>query len=146
MRLARIQGDDRCVLTVYFPGSLARGKSTRSTWAELPASLLPTESLTQDELEHRRRALELWEDVTPGVELPPAHGWVGVVSWMTEDAVFVQLPAAVEPAAHLDNSAFLLPAGRLLDAGLLARILVRVRARQQASDPVGPESVARRTR
>ena len=27
----------------------------------------------------------------------------------------MQLPAAVEPAAHLDNSAFLLPAGRLLD-------------------------------
>ncbi len=115
MRLARIQGDDRCVLTVYFSGSLARGRMTKSRWAELPASMLPTESLTRDELEHRRRALELWEDVTPGVELPPAHGWVSVVSWMTEDAVFLQLPAAVEPAVHLDNSAFLLPAARLLD-------------------------------
>jgi peptide subunit release factor 1 (eRF1) len=42
-------------------------------------------------------------------------GWVGVVSWLTDELVFMQLPAAVEPAAYLDNSPLLFPAGRLLD-------------------------------
>jgi peptide subunit release factor 1 (eRF1) len=49
------------------------------------------------------------------VDFDPAPGWVGVVSWLTEEVYFVPLPAEVEPAAHLDNSPFLYPAGRLLD-------------------------------
>ena len=114
-KLAKIQGDDRCVLTVYFPGSLAGGKKMPTKLTELPTSLLRAESLTRDEDEHRRRSLELWRAEVPKVSLPPPMGWVGVVSWLTEDVTFMQLPAAVEPAAYLDNSPFLLPAGRLLD-------------------------------
>ena len=114
-KLAKIQGDDRCVLTVYFPGSLAGGKKMPTKLTELPTSLLRAESLTRDEDEHRRRSLELWRAEVPKISLPPAMGWVGVVSWLTEDVTFMPLPAAVEPAAYLDNSPFLLPAGRLLD-------------------------------
>ena len=98
-KLAKIQGDDRCVLTVYFPGSLAGGKKMPTQLTELPTSLLRAESLTRDEDEHRRRSLELWRAEVPKVSLPPAMGWVGVVSWLTEDVTFMQLPAAVEPAA-----------------------------------------------
>lgn len=115
LQLAKIHGDDRCVLTVYFPGSLDRDRKSSSELAELPAALLPAEGLTRDEIQHRRRALELWEAVIPGVRLTPALGWVGVVSWLTEETIFMQLPAEVEPAAYLDNSPFLFPAGRLLD-------------------------------
>ena len=103
-KLAKIQGDDRCVLTVYFPGSLAGGKKMPTKLTELPTSLLRAESLTRDEDEHRRRSLELWRGEVPKVSLPPAMGWVGVVSWLTEDVNFMQLPVAVEPAAYLDNS------------------------------------------
>ena len=48
-------------------------------------------------------------------DFPAALGWVGVVSWLTEDVALMQLPVAVEPVAYLDNSPFLLPAARLLD-------------------------------
>lgn len=114
-QLADIHGDDRCVLTVYFPGSLTQGENTAAQLAELPGTLLPAESLTRDEAEHLRRSLELWRDTLRNVSLPPAEGWMAVISWLTEDAAFMQLPTAVEPAVYLDNSPFLLPAGRLLD-------------------------------
>ncbi len=113
--LAKIQGDDRCVLTVYFPGSLAKGAKTAAELAELPASLLPADSLTRDEAEHFRRSLDLWRDTLRTVSLQPAEGWMAAISWLTENAAFMELPIAVEPAAYLDNSPFLLPAGRLLD-------------------------------
>ncbi len=114
-RLTTIQGDDRCVLTVYFPGSLTTGPKAANKLADLPATLLGAESLTADEAEHRRRSLELWSITVRKVHFPGALGWVGVVSWLTEDVAFMQLPVAVEPAAYLDNSPFLLPAARLLD-------------------------------
>ena len=38
-----------------------------------------------------------------------------VVSWLTEDAKFVQLPAKVEEKAYLDNSPYLITAARQLD-------------------------------
>lgn len=114
-RLAMIQGDDRCVLTVYFPGSLTTGPKTANKLMELPETLLGAESLTTDETEHRRRSLDIWHTTVRKVLFPDAFGWVGVVSWLTEDVAFMQLPVAVEPAAYLDNSPFLLPAARLLD-------------------------------
>ncbi len=113
-QLSKIEGPDRCVLTVYLPGSRSRSKR-RTKLADLPESLLNLEELTEDEAEHERRSVELWQAVVSDISLPPADGWVGVVSWLTDDAVFVQLPAEVEPAVHLDNSPFLLPAARLLD-------------------------------
>jgi len=115
-QLAAIRGDDRCVLTVYFSGSLSPSSGKDSVrLVELPAKLISDEGLTDDEAEHLRRSLALWQKTTAGLTLPPARGWVGVVSWMTEDVAFVQLPVPVEPAACLDNSPFLYPAGRLLD-------------------------------
>jgi peptide chain release factor subunit 1 len=114
-RLTTIQGDDRCVLTVYFPGSLTTGPKAANKLADLPATLLGAETLTADEAEHRRRSLELWGTAVHKAHFPAGLGWVGVVSWLTEDVAFMQLPLAVEPAAYLDNSPFLLPAARLLD-------------------------------
>ena len=114
-RLAMIQGDDRCVLTVYFPGSLTTGPKAANKLMELPETLLGAESLTPDETEHRRRSLDLWHITVRKVLFPSAPGWVGVVSWLTEDVAFMQLPVAVELAAYLDNSPFLLPVARLLD-------------------------------
>lgn len=114
-RLAIIQGDDRCVLTVYFSGSMTTGPKAVNKLLELPGTLLGDESLTPDEVEHRRRSMDLWRIAIRKVDFPTALGWVGVVSWLTEDVAFMQLPVAVEPAAYLDNSPFLLPAARLLD-------------------------------
>jgi peptide subunit release factor 1 (eRF1) len=114
-QLARIQGDDRCVLTVYFPSPSASGKANRAKLAELPSGLLPATELSKDEVEHLRRALEIWGRVISGVELPAAAAWVGVVSWLTDEVAFMQLPADVAPAAYLDNSPFLLTAARMLD-------------------------------
>jgi peptide chain release factor subunit 1 len=114
-KLVTIQGDDRCVLAVYFPGELTKGRKALEKLADLPASLLGAESLTPDEAEHLRRSLDLWRAVVSKTSLPTALGWVGVVSWLTEEAAFMQLPSEVEPAAYLDNSPFLLPAARLLD-------------------------------
>ncbi len=114
-RLAMIQGDDRCVLTVYFPGSLTTGPKAADKLAELPGTLLGAESLTPDETEHLRRSMDLWRIAIRKVDFPAALGWVGVVSWLTEDVALMQLPVAVEPTAYLDNSPFLLPAARLLD-------------------------------
>lgn len=111
-QLSKIKGQDRCVLTVYVPGSRSR---SRTNLADLPESLLNLAELTEDEAEHERRSVELWRAVVSDISLPPADGWVGVVCWLTDEAAFVQLPAEVEPAAHLDNSPFLLPAARLLD-------------------------------
>ena len=56
-QLAKIEGNDRCVLTVYFPGSQARDKKIPGKLAELPATLIRPEGLTRDEAEHRRRRL-----------------------------------------------------------------------------------------
>ncbi|MHC4656963.1 MAG: baeRF10 domain-containing protein [Planctomycetota bacterium] len=114
-RLAMIEGDDRCVLTVYFPGSLTTGPKAANRLAELPGSLLKAESLTADEAEHLRRSLDLWHSAVRKVDFPGALGWVGVVSWLTEEVALMQLPVAMEPAAYLDNSPFLLAAARLLD-------------------------------
>ncbi len=47
-RLATIQGNDRCVLTVYFPGSMTTGPKAANKLAELPETLLGSESLTPD--------------------------------------------------------------------------------------------------
>ena len=47
--LSKIQGDDRCVLTVYFPGARARGRKKPPAPAELPDALLPAEGLSRDE-------------------------------------------------------------------------------------------------
>jgi peptide chain release factor subunit 1 len=114
-KLATIQGDDRCVLAVYFPGSMAKGRKALEKLADLPAKLLSDESLSRDESEHRSRSLDAWRAVVSRASLPDALGWVGVVSWLTEEAAFMQLPSEVEQAAYLDNSPFLLPAARLLD-------------------------------
>lgn len=102
-------------MTVYFPGSEARNKKIPVELSDLPASLLRTDSLTRDEVEHCRRSIKLWRAEVPKVSLPPALGWVGVVSWLTEEVAFMQLPSAVDCAAYLDNSPLLLPAGRMLD-------------------------------
>jgi peptide subunit release factor 1 (eRF1) len=115
LKLSKIQGDDRCVMTVYFPGSQAHNKKIPAELPDLPASLLRTDSLTRDEVEHRLRSIELWRAEAPKVSLPPALGWVGVVSWLTEEVAFMQLPSTLDSAAYLDNSPFLLPAGRMLD-------------------------------
>ncbi|MFC1736638.1 Vms1/Ankzf1 family peptidyl-tRNA hydrolase [Candidatus Hydrogenedentota bacterium] len=114
-RLSKIQGNDRCVLTVYFPDALLHGEKARDKLAELPAGLLPVKGLTADELEHYRRSLKLWGATIRKTDFPKAVAWLGVVSWLTEEAFFVQLPATVEPEACLDNSAFLFPAARLID-------------------------------
>ena len=53
--LASIQGDDRCILTVYFPGSLTTGPNADEKLAELPAGLIKAEGLTADEVEHALR-------------------------------------------------------------------------------------------
>ena len=58
-KLAMIQGDDRCVLTVYFPGPLTTGTKATNKLMELPGTLLGDESLTPDEVEHRRRSMDL---------------------------------------------------------------------------------------
>jgi len=114
-KLAAIQGDDRCVLTIYFPGSATSGPNAAEKLAELPGDLIKAEGLTADEAEHRRRCLELWSKAVRKVDFPEAVGWVAVASWLTGDVALMQLPVAVEPAAYLDNSPFLLPAARLLD-------------------------------
>ncbi|NIP24284.1 MAG: hypothetical protein GWN67_08910, partial [Phycisphaerae bacterium] len=112
---SKIEGDERCVLTVYFPGSLTKGSKAANRLAELPGSLLGAEGLTADEAEHLRRSLDLWRVAVRKVNFPVALGWVGVVSWLTEEVALMQLPVAVEPAAYLDNSPLLLTAARLLD-------------------------------
>jgi peptide chain release factor subunit 1 len=114
-KLVTIQGDDRCVLAVYFPGELTKGRKALEKLEGLPANLLGAEGLTPDEAEHRSRSLDLWRAAISKASLPAAPGWVGVMSWLTDEAVFMQLPTEVEPAAYLDNSPFLLPAARLLD-------------------------------
>ena len=114
-KLAAIQGDDRCVLTIYLPGSLTTGPDADEKLAELPAELLGDEGLTADEAEHRDRSLDLWRAAVRRLSLPAAPGWLAVISWLTEDVALMQLPAAVEAAAYLDNSPFLLPAARDLD-------------------------------
>ena len=96
-----IEGDDRCVLTVYFPGSLTTGPKAANRLAELPGSLFVAASLTGDEAEHLRRSLDLWRRAVRKVDFPGALGWVGVVSWLTEEVALMQLPAAVEPAAEV---------------------------------------------
>ena len=113
--LVTIKGDDRCVLAVYFPGELTKGRKALEKLADLPAGLLGSEGLTPDETEHLGRSLKLWRAVVSKALLPSAPGWVGVVSWLTDEAAFMPLPTKVEPAAYLDNSPFLLPAARLLD-------------------------------
>ncbi|MBL7152780.1 MAG: hypothetical protein ISS79_03625 [Phycisphaerae bacterium] len=113
--LAAIQGDDRCVLTIYFPASLTAGPKASEKLAALPGDLIKVSSLTADEAEHRRRCLDLWQKAVRKVDFPEALGWVAVVSWLTEQVALMQLPVAVERAAYLDNSPFLLPAARLLD-------------------------------
>jgi len=114
-RLSDIRGDDRCVLTVYFPGTAEGGAERPMSLVDLPAKLLLETTLTVDEAEHRLRCLKLWEEVVPRIDPSLAPAWMGVVSWMTEDAAFMRLPAATSPAVYLDNSPFLLPAGQLLD-------------------------------
>jgi peptide subunit release factor 1 (eRF1) len=114
-KLAAIQGDDRCVLAVYFPAELTKGRKAREKLADLPADVLEGEGLTRDEAEHLRRSLDLWRAVVTKMSFPSAPGWVGVVSWLTEEAAFMPLPSEPKPAAYLDNSPFLLPAARLLD-------------------------------
>ncbi len=49
-KLVTIQGDDRCVLAVYFPGGLTKGRKSLEKLAEMPAELLSADSLTADEL------------------------------------------------------------------------------------------------
>ena len=71
-----IQGDDRCVLTVYFPGSLTTGPKAANKLAELPGALLGGGSLTSDETEHRRRSMDLWRIRIRKVDFPAALGWV----------------------------------------------------------------------
>ncbi len=114
-KLAGIQGDDRCVLTIYFPGSFGAGPNAADKLAELPGELLGDEGLTADESEHLRRSLDLWRAAARRLSLPAAPGWLAVVSWLTEDVALMHLPAAVGPVAYLDNSPFLLPAARDLD-------------------------------
>jgi len=113
--LSAIEGRERAVVTVYFPGSEHRGRDASSPLPDLPERLVDARGLTPDEAEHRRQSLDLWRATTADLSLPPASGWVAVVSWLTDQIVFVQLPSAVEPAAYLDNSPFLLTAARLLD-------------------------------
>jgi peptide chain release factor subunit 1 len=86
-----------------------------ATLADLPERAIDATGLTQDEAEHRRQSLDLWRATMSNLSLPPAPGWVGVVSWLTDEVAFMQLPEAVEPSAYLDDSPFLLPAARLLD-------------------------------
>ena len=115
LKLTRMESDDRCILTVYFPGDRTAIKNRKYKLSELPDALLAEEGLTEDEDQHRRQATMLWTEVIKETTLPPAVGWVAVVSWITEEIQLMRLPAVVEPAAYLDNSPFLLPAGRLLD-------------------------------
>ena len=58
-RLAMIEGDDRCVLTVYFPGSMTTSPKAAERLAELPGTLLGDSGLTSDEAEYRRRSMDL---------------------------------------------------------------------------------------
>jgi peptide chain release factor subunit 1 len=94
---------------------MTTGPKAANKLAELPGTLLGSGSLTRDETEHRRRSLDLWRIAIRKAAFPAASGWLGVVSWLTEDVALMQLPVAAEPAAYLDNSPFLLPAARLLD-------------------------------
>lgn len=115
IKLSRIQGHDRCVLTVYFPGSPSEAGIDLEKLAELPETILHIADLTGDEAEHFRRSLDLWRAGLRNVSFPAAPAWVGVASWLTEDLAFVRLPATADPMACLDNSPFLFTAGRLLD-------------------------------
>jgi len=114
-KLAAIQGDDRCVLTIYFPASLTAGPAAAEKLAALPGDLIKAETLTADEAEHRTRCLDLWQKSLRKIDFPQALGWLAVVSWLTEQVALMQLPTAIDSAAYLDNSPFLLPAARLLD-------------------------------
>jgi peptide subunit release factor 1 (eRF1) len=114
-KLVTVQGDDRCVLAVYFPGAMTKGRKELEKLADLPGDLLSADSVTPDEAEHLSRSLDLWRTVVAKISLPPAPGWIGVVSWLTEETAFMPLPSDVKPAAYLDNSPFLFPAARLLD-------------------------------
>ena len=114
-KLSAIGGDDRCVLTVYFAGSKTRPKKGATKLVDLAERLLKPDEFTDDEREHLKKSLELWRASIPQVDLPEAEAWMGVVSWLTEDAAFVQLPAAVTDAAYLDNSPYLLTAALQLD-------------------------------
>lgn len=106
--------DSRCILTLYFPGSDARA-SVPTTLKELPDDVLDVSDLSDDEQEHLERSLEVWHKAAESLNLPDAPGWLGVVSWMTDDVVFVPLPKPPKCRAYLDNSPYLYPAGRLLD-------------------------------
>jgi len=113
-QLSAIGGHDRCVLTVLFAGDPRDGGAPKDI-AELPEELVDAAGLTQDEGAHLQHSAQFWRNAVSGLSLPPAEGWLGVVSWLTEDAVFVPLPAAPKRAAYLDDSPFLLPAARLVD-------------------------------
>jgi len=113
--LSSIQGDDRCVLTVYFPGSRAKSRKAAPKRLELPESVFRVKELPDDEAEHFERSVKVWRKAVPAVNLPSAMGWLGVVSWLTDEAAFMQLPGEVKPMVYLDNSPFLLPAARQLD-------------------------------
>lgn len=115
VQLAEIQGHDRCVLTVYFPDSLLKKTKASEKLVEFPATQNLDQGLTPDELEHYGRSLDFWREQMRSLSLPPAESWMGVVSWLTEEAAFVRLPAPVKASAHLDNSPFLFPAARMLD-------------------------------
>jgi len=114
-KLSKIQGDDRCVLTIYFPGSKAKSRKAAPKLLELPTAVFRAKELLRDEVEHFERSVEVWRKAVPSVNLPPAMGWVAVVSWLTDEAALVQLPGEVKPMVYLDNSPFLLPAARQLD-------------------------------
>jgi peptide chain release factor subunit 1 len=113
--LSKIQGDDRCVLSIYFPGSKAKRMEVAVDLIDLPEDVFPVKALIGDEEEHFKRTVDVWRKAVYDINLPPAQGWLAVVSWLTDEAVFMQLPDAAGPAVYLDNSPFLLPAARLLD-------------------------------
>ncbi|MHC4656525.1 MAG: hypothetical protein ACYS91_16140, partial [Planctomycetota bacterium] len=68
----------------------AKGPKAANRLAELPGSLLKAEGLTADEAEHLRRSLDLWRIAVRKVDFPSALGWVGVVSWLTEEVALMQ--------------------------------------------------------
>ncbi|MBB77160.1 MAG: hypothetical protein CMJ75_21860 [Planctomycetaceae bacterium] len=115
LELTKVQSDDRCILTLYFPGDRDALEKAKCKLSELPNALLGQEGLTEDEQQHLDQSGQLWKTAVEETPLASAVGWVAVVSWVTEEVWLMKLPAAVEPAAYLDNSPYLLPAGRLLD-------------------------------
>ncbi len=115
--LSALSGNDRCILTVYFPGSTGgvRADPLSQDLLKEITSISQAGDLSEDEREHLERCVADWQASMEGFQLDDAPGWIGVVSWLSEDVALIPLPDAVRPSAFLDNSPFLYPAGQLLD-------------------------------